>query len=214
MKPQIIIGLTGKAGAGKDTVADYLVTQKFTKIAYADRLRDDVCFAWGIAPELLTERSTKEIPQTALAISGCQDSRFLQHILIVLAGDDRSQWEIEARMPRAPRWIMQRWGDYRRALFGADYFLIELANKIAEIDGHIVVSDVRFDNEAQQLNQLGAWLWQIQRPNLTAVTHHASEQGIKSGWIDCDINNSGTIDHLIENAADKLTLAIFGEKAA
>ncbi|QBC44433.1 hypothetical protein [Iodobacter fluviatilis] len=39
-KPRIIIGLSGLAGAGKDTVADFLLAQHdFTKMAFGDALK-------------------------------------------------------------------------------------------------------------------------------------------------------------------------------
>lgn len=215
MKTKIVIGLTGLAGAGKDTVADYLVEQhNFTKLAYADTLRAEVAHAWGIAPELLSNRAQKEIPQVPLEIGRCQDSRFVRYALTQLAEGNEAAWAVECNTPRSPRWIMQRWGDFRRELLGKDYFLNALRQKIEALDSNIVVSDVRFNNEAQQMSQHKAWIWHIQRPNLAAVSAHASENGIDPHWIDCDINNSGSINDLIEHTADKLTRALFGEKAA
>ena len=39
----MIIGLSGKAGSGKDTIADYLVTNYgYTKFALADAVREAV----------------------------------------------------------------------------------------------------------------------------------------------------------------------------
>ena len=78
----------------------------------------------------------------------------------------------------------------------------------------IVISDVRFDNEAIQLSKMGGYIWRIERKNAASVNAHESENGVNPQWIDCIINNDSTINNLIEHAADKLTRAIYGEKAA
>lgn len=49
---RMIVGITGKARSGKDTVAEYLVRVfGYTRFAFADQLKDIVCdmFDWGPA---------------------------------------------------------------------------------------------------------------------------------------------------------------------
>ena len=44
----MIIGICGLIGSGKGTVADILVnTHKFTKISFADKLKDGVASVFG-----------------------------------------------------------------------------------------------------------------------------------------------------------------------
>lgn len=59
----IIIGISGKARSGKDTVADILVRKYgFIKIAFADSLKDIVRHHYGFSSEdLWTDTKTKEV---------------------------------------------------------------------------------------------------------------------------------------------------------
>lgn len=59
----IIVGLTGRAGSGKDTAAVHLCTQySFTRIALADPLRQ-VCFTvFGLTDLEMSDRVLKERP--------------------------------------------------------------------------------------------------------------------------------------------------------
>ena len=56
-----IIGLSGPAGSGKDTVADFLCqTQGFVQIAFADHIRDGVAATFGLEQSYFTDRAKKE----------------------------------------------------------------------------------------------------------------------------------------------------------
>ncbi len=56
-----LIGLTGPAGSGKDTVADFLVARHgYTKLAFADKLRAEICDAYNVPEQLLLKRETKK----------------------------------------------------------------------------------------------------------------------------------------------------------
>jgi dephospho-CoA kinase len=59
----LIIGLAGKAGTGKDTIADYLVRKYgFVKFAFSDALYQEVQDAFGLEDQdLLRNRDTKEV---------------------------------------------------------------------------------------------------------------------------------------------------------
>lgn len=56
-----LIGLAGKAGAGKDTVADYLWEKEGAiKIAFADALRSAATSIFGLGPVNFIDRELKE----------------------------------------------------------------------------------------------------------------------------------------------------------
>ena len=178
-KPHII-GLTGPAGCGKDTVAQLLATHLgFAHLAFADALRAEVCAAYGIDQSLLTRRDTKEVPTRALALDRCNTLAFVGAI-VVRANKDPATWPELMQAPRSPRHIMQWWGtDYRRQHSGESYWTRTLTSRVhTQQQGHQwrhVVSDVRFPNEADAIRALGGVIWQVKRPGLQRGTSHISE---------------------------------------
>lgn len=78
-----IIALTGHAGAGKDTVASIILdayTRNGGVLAFADGLRQEVCFAFDVYMHTLSNRETKEQPHADLALHRCCDERFVQRM--------------------------------------------------------------------------------------------------------------------------------------
>lgn len=61
MNTPLIIGLNGKAGAGKDTAANHLVSQYgFVKIGFADPLRQVCKTVFGLTDAEMSDRALKE----------------------------------------------------------------------------------------------------------------------------------------------------------
>jgi len=202
-----IIGLTGRKGSGKDTAADVLCTYAgFTRMAFADALREEVCTAWRMEPVYLTRRETKEHPMSALALGKCLSSEFLGHM--VLRHSAMGSY-VDLDAPRSPRQILQWWGtEYRRSM-DADYWVRQLALRLDELCnlydgfGRYVVTDCRFANEAHWLRQsdLGGILWAVQRPagdGEAAADLHASETDGLAFGPDAIIDNSGDLRQLRE----------------
>lgn len=192
MTPKLI-GLTGPAGCGKDTIADYLcAAHGFARYAYADPLRMEVAHAFGVDVDLLMDRAQKERPTDLLALDRCRETGFAEAM--------RYHYYM-ADIPRSPRWIMQHWGtDYRRKIWGHDYWTREAENAIADMDRagitRIVITDVRFEDEAEFIRAKRGQLWHIHRPNLLDVNPHISERGVAIHDTDIEIINSTTIGNL------------------
>jgi hypothetical protein len=207
-----IIGLTGLAGSGKDTVADLLICHVgFQKLAFADKLRAEVCEAFGIEPLLLTHRATKEEPHKALSLGMCKDHGLVGALLhhSALDHEDGTHSEILAR-PRSPRQIMQWWGTEHRRSQHANYWTWAVTARINDgiRRGHMahVITDVRFENEAETVRNMGGTIWQIKRPAMRPITaddytkaeqaSHVSEVDGSQFAPDVVINNSHDIRHL------------------
>ena len=188
MSGPILIALTGLAGAGKDTVADTLVTHAgFTKLAFADALRGEVAHAFGLGDRygILSDRATKEVPTARLAFANCENERFVMCLGEPLA-EDNPDWHLPDFMfaPRSPRQILQWWGTEFRRAQDPDYWARQTRLRIEQLmvagerDGYtrIVVTDCRFDNEAATVRALGGTVWQVVRPDLHSVEGgHASQ---------------------------------------
>lgn len=166
-----LIGLAGKAGAGKDTVADYLwEKEEAIKIAFADALRAAACSIFGLGSCNFTDRGLKE---AEVEYWGMSPRRMLQ-----LLGT-------EATKP----------------VFGDDIWLKRwfLSYSAVRDTDHVVVPDVRFDVEAEALRSLGGRIIHIVRPGFGLggdSAAHVSEAGIEPGDGDFYLLNDGTVHDL------------------
>jgi hypothetical protein len=192
MQKLYIIGLTGWAGVGKDTVADLMVTHLgFRKVAFADALRGEICQGFGIEPIHLTRPETKSHPLTALSMRKAPREFLAAVVLSLSVAAPDHRWPLSDEWldaPRSPRQIMQWWGtEYRRAQHPRYWTRIMLA-KIVALGrmgfSRTVIPDVRFENEADTVHATGGILWQVTRPGLDAAT---TTEGAHVSATDCGV---------------------------
>lgn len=190
---QMLLGLAGRAGSGKDTCAALLMREGFRAVAFADALREEVAEAWRIDPRMLIDRATKEYAIPALAIGNCVDGQFI--VTMDLAGED-------LYAPRSARWVLQRWGTEFRRSTDSNYWIDQALQRIARLRAsgwhRVCITDVRFPNEAEVIVSLGGEVVRVARPDLPQLEQsaagHASEAG---ALLTSDVvHNDGTMDHL------------------
>lgn len=171
MTPRLyLLGLNGAPGSGKDSCAEALRRHGYQSIAFADALRAEIAQAWRIDQRMLSDRATKEWPLPALAIGMCSDPAFIQWA----AHCGHSLHE-----PRSARWLMQRWGtDYRRGR-DATYWtsLVDrwVRSRVGLGCNHLVVTDVRFADEAALVRGLGGRIVRVHRPDQPPLTQMAAD---------------------------------------
>lgn len=167
-----LIGLAGLAGVGKDTVRNMLEAEHdFTGVAFADPIRDMLGHLLadnGFSTAWIFERHLKEQPIDGLGLSYRQ-----------LAQTLGTEW---GRQLRDDFWIriMQRRIDFYRG----------------RLNRRIVISDVRFLNEAEWIKGQGGEVWLIRRDGIAAVRDHESERQIGQINPDRVIANTGTVEDL------------------
>ena len=196
----IIIALCGLAGAGKDTVADTLVTHAgFSKIAFADALRREVAGAFNLGDQMciLTDRATKEQPTNALRMSRCSSIQFL-HRMYDLAAQESPDFDYDewVAAPRSPRQIMQWWGTEYRRHQEENYWTIRVSIRIlaAARGTRWVITDCRFANEARAVRSIDGELWQVMRPGQASVEGgHASQNDGTHFKPDAIVLNGGNL---------------------
>ena len=153
-----IIGINGIAGSGKNTVADYICDkyENWKQMAFADTLKDVVatCFSWdkemiyGNTPEARTKREEVD--------------KF---------------WSKELGIENfTPRMALQLIGtDLFRNKFNEHFWISSLKKKIKESLNHIVITDLRFENEMNMIRAMGGQVVQVVRGELPRWYEEAAE---------------------------------------
>lgn len=168
----MIIGLTGYAQSGKDTVANILVENfGYTRIAFADKIRE---FLYETNP--------------------MYDS-VVGEPLFVKAKVDRDGWEEAKKSPHIRR-LLQTSGVAARKVFGENFW-VQQALKDVHFEGNYVITDVRFTNEADIIKKYdNSQLWRVKRLGVDAVNSHVSETELDGYPVDQIFINNTTIEDL------------------
>lgn len=171
----MIIGLSGYAQTGKDTVANYLVEHHgFVKISFADPIREAL---YKLSPYV----RVGDMPPTSLAIAV-----------------DHMGWEDLKRFSPDTRELLQRLGtEVGREMFGKDFWVNQAMLRAKE-HGNVVFADVRFENEVEAIFGAGGDVWRIHKPEVTAVNRHVSETALDGYKFEREIHNMGSFQELYE----------------
>lgn len=170
----MIIGLSGYARSGKDTVANYLVEKHgFTRIAFADLMREAL---EKLNPWIQMDEMIRVPLATALRAYS---------------------WEELKSHSDDIRPMLQRFGtEVGREMFGQDFW-VNLALERAYKHDNVVFSDVRFQNEADAIYRDFGSIWRINRAGTGPVNDHPSETEMDSyKRFDCVIDNDFSVEHL------------------
>ena len=150
----MIVGITGKKGAGKDTAAD-IISKKYRlkHLAFADPIRE-VGKVLGFTDHEM-----------------CVDKEAYNEI-----------WRVSWRM------FAQQFGtDFmREKMYRLGW--IKLMNAKIEKYKNVVISDVRFDNEAEEIKEKGGKILRILSFD-ESDDKHSSEKGIDDKYVDIGIMN-------------------------
>lgn len=169
-----LIGLVGYAGAGKDVAAAQM--HGWARISFADGVRD-MCLAID--------------PYVSLNVDAPYGLRRLSELVESMGWDHAKRYEDVRR-------LLQRVGtEGGRDIFGQNCW-IELAEKkiVRLSDMPVVITDVRFPNEAAMVKMYGGRLIRIVRPRNKAVNEHVSETFIATMAVDGIVLNDGPFEDL------------------
>ena len=174
----MIIGLSGYAQSGKDTVANTLVNEYgFTRVAFADKIR-----------ELLYEMD----PPMPVGVSMEAHVVGLQNYVNIYGWD-------EAKQHPMVRSMLQNLGVGARKLFGPQFWIHEAMKTMLNeprLDLNYVITDVRFLNEADMIRANNGMTWRVKRPGVEAVNSHVSEHDLDGYKVDQILHNGGTLEEL------------------
>ncbi len=175
-----LIGLTGFAGSGKDTVAEMLLDEySGYSCAFADPLRRAASEVFGLTHEQMTDREKKEAevpywgktPRQILQLLGTECMRD------VFGGD---VW-----VKRADMQLECLKGMDAREEIGSDL---------------VVFTDVRFPEEARFIREHGGVVVNVIRAGIGPVNNHVSDSGLAAELIDFDLLNNAGLEQLRDAA--------------
>jgi hypothetical protein len=153
---------------GKDSVANILVEQHgYTRFAFADKIR-----------ELLIETNPL-----------IRDGFRVESVVSAYGWD-----QAKILFPEI-RHLLQSLGVGARKLLGDDIWIYQVLKDVHPTD-KIVISDVRFINEAECISARGGDMWRIKRPGVGAVNAHVSESDLDGYKVDKILSNGGTLEEL------------------
>lgn len=172
-----IIGLAGRAGAGKDTAAAYLVDHYgFHRFAFADGLRGmllNLLDHTNIDHTWVTDPKLKEMPIPGIGASYRQLAQTL-----------------------GTEWARQHFGDdFWLRVADLHLGLQPHSGMSAPLHDRIVISDVRFFNEAKWIRSRGGLVIRVERAS-QAVPPHISEQLANEIEVYSTLTNDGEISKL------------------
>jgi len=145
-----LVGLAGPAGAGKTTAARALQAMGFTRLAFADPIKQvlgQLCPGWGESAGTWEHPAKEQVgrygisPRRAMRVLG-EGMRAVDPEIWLVA------WAREVRV---------------------------LAARGIE---HVVVDDVRFEAEATLLRDLGGGMVHVRRPGMEFRRDHDTEMGV------------------------------------
>lgn len=167
-----IIGLTGYATSGKDTAAEGLVAEGWTRVALADGVREAL---YNLDPLIECPISGKRITLSGWMCDG--------HV-----------WDQLKKWP-STRKLLQRMGtEAGRNIHGDDCWIKIAKRKVDAALGPVVITDVRFANEAAAIRSWGGKIIRIDRPGVGPVNGHCSES--LDFEVDAAILNDSTVEDL------------------
>lgn len=175
----MIVGVSGYAGAGKDSVARVLVErQGMARYAFADAIKAVLADIDPFVTEL-----------------GEWDDRLSELDRPDPAQPGGIDWE-RVKLSSEVRRLLQSLGVAARAHIHPDVWVDAVMRRIDAAGGDAVISDVRFPNEARAIKERGGIIWRVARPGVGPANAHESETALDRWPFDATIANNGTLDDL------------------
>ncbi len=166
----ILIGITGRARAGKDTFAGALTAKGYKRLAFGDAIKQIASIVSGEPERYYHDDHLKESYCPALGMTRRKAMQMIGTELF------REQFGPDVWV----NCVISKWA--------------------AEPHIPTVVTDVRYANEAEAIRSLGGTVIEVRRPDngglQGAAGAHSSESGLPPDLIDQTFINDGTVQNL------------------
>lgn len=183
----MIVGLSGYARSGKDEAAKALVNNHgFQRRAFADKLRE-VLLAINPIVDIQSVKVRAFAPDERVEVR-------VSNVIETYGWDGYK----ESVYGNEVRSLLQRLGtEAGRKLISDTIWIDATLGGPNDTEHDIVVTDVRFPNEASEIINRGGMLIRLHRPGVEPANAHPSETALDDfQWFDADIINDGSINQL------------------
>ena len=168
-----VLGISGEAGSGKDTAANFIQqyiyenTNSSVKIVrFADPLKEGLSTMLNVDIHYFQDPDLKNTKIDFYDVS--------------------------------PRYLMTSLGtDWGRKMVRNDIWLLAFRKRIQDSEADVIlVPDVRFNNEASEIIRMGGKIISVQKPVYNPIISHESEQGIDPSFFSETVQNDGSLEKL------------------
>lgn len=210
-----VIAISGWKHSGKDTCADYLIkNHNFTRIGFADPLKDMVAKEYGVKREWLDDPQYKDLPLIGMPIESKDD--FTRTIHNFMLGEFRTvggykpdkgyvrtendyletfifdEWE---KLYQTPRSLCILKGSVNRSV-RSNYWVSKAIDSIKTSNlNNVVISDMRYKSEMQQLREAF-------ENNLITIRINRFSNNPSQDPSETDLDNA-KFDFIVENKGEK-----------
>jgi hypothetical protein len=168
-----IIGICGRRRCGKDTLANYLMSEHgYTNRKIADDLKKIVKILFGFTDSQL-ETDEKDMVDASWGITPRKSMQFI--------GTEVMQFKIQDILPT----------------IGRKFWIDAFIKKYVNLEDRIVISDLRFLHEYEELKKHNVFVIRIERPmHQGEPDEHASEKEYMEIPANMVLHNTGSVDEL------------------
>lgn len=204
----MLIGLNGPMQSGKDTVFETMqaLSEKpdsrlhkyiFKRDAFADRLKISAARALGVTGSVSD------------CLIFCND---LKRDGVKIYVENETIEPYSSILEITGREYLQRYGtEAHRAVFGEDFWINAVLPNLRDRHNYgrkdlrkmknpvLVITDVRFPNEASAILSAGGEVWRVRRTEAdvkASTSSHASERPLASIYVSREVTNDGGFDDL------------------
>ena len=170
----MIIGIDGFAGVGKDTVADILVKRGFTRVSYADELRESASASFGFTMETFLDRNVKDADfHQPFELTEVNLTDYCKRL-----GFESKASEVVAKFQgckvTSPRHLLQFVGtEIARETLSQSIWLDAYKRRIKDL-ALVVTPDARFSNERELIQSLNGRIFYVSKKDVEASENHKS----------------------------------------
>lgn len=195
-----LIGLSGYAQSGKDSVGAILAKQEgFLRFAFADKVKETL---YAINPAVGLNQQTG-------------GPVYLKNFIDSLPGSFNEKWD-QAKQLEEVRRLLQRLGtEAGRKILGqnvwVDPVMEDISNNFRDGLARFVITDCRFPNEAEAIKRRGGHMIRVVRPETGPARDskghvHESEIALDAWPFDHHIYNDGTLEDLTKKTSSLFDL--------